>query len=361
MTTRDASRSLPEPIPDVRLRDPAGVVAAVPYLLGFVPARSLVVVGIDRDRSVGPTLRCDWRPGRDTAGTAATWVHLRQVMLRNGCSAALVLVYTDSDPDDLPPGWDRVLLDTVLDTRAEDHLDVVDVLVVGPGRFRSVLCCDSACCPVGGSPLAQAAAHPVAATFVLAGRSPAVDRESLEPEAPVADAADRAAARQAARIARGLPIDEAAMLSRWTASLPEGPEPELAGPLAAAWRARPRLRDACLAVLLGGGQVLSEQLLEPYPATPGRGWLAERLLDPACASATRTGAPVLRRLASLVSGHDRAVVLAAHAWLCWVAGEGTSAAVLAERATAEHADESLARLVLRCLSHGLGAPWTTVA
>lgn len=392
--------AVPDPPPDVRLRDPAGVVAAVPYLLGFAPTRSLVVVGIDPHRSVGPSLRCDWQPGGPAGTTWRLWRHLSGVLRRNGCTAALVLAYTDLDPRDLDPGWAADLLDVVLaDPGEPDHLanpadptdptdptdpidpgegdllDVLDVLVVGPSRFRSVLCRDSTCCPDDGSPVAQADHHPVAAGFVLAGLSPAPDRESVAPEGWVSDD-DRARARAAARQrahddhdhdgADGGGSDggggrtdvDLDLLARWSASLPEGPDPELAGALAAAWARRPQLRDACLAVLLPGGTAAGTSMLAPTGGVVGAG-LADALDDPACAGATRVGSPVLRRMAALTTGRDRATVLAAHAWLCWVAGEGTAGGVLAERALQVDARQSLARLVLQCLSYGLGAPWTT--
>lgn len=380
MTTRPLPRPpSSDPPPDVRLRDPAGVVSAVPYLLGFAPRHSLVVVGLDPDRSVGPTLRCDWQPGRPPGATRPLWRHLSAVARRNGCTSALALVYVDVDPDQLPAGWDDDLVDALLgrqdllDRHEPDEpeaLDVVDLLAVGPQRFRSLLCRDATCCPAQGTPVSRAESHPVAAGFVLAGRSPAADRAALVPEGAVSDSDRRTAllaARAAGTVDRTSPApgsdpdtDDRELLRLWSAGLPDGPDPELAGRLAAAWRTRPRLRDACLAVLLPGGERGAHAVLAPVGGSAAA-QLGESLADPACSRSTQVGTPVLRRLAALTTGPEQATVLAAHSWLCWVAGEGTAAAVLAERSLQVDARQSLARLVLQCLQHGLGAPWTTAA
>ncbi|MFC3687752.1 DUF4192 domain-containing protein [Aquipuribacter hungaricus] len=413
MTTRPADH-LPRPrpaVPTVRLQDPAGVVAAVPYLLGFTPRRSLVVVGVDGDRGVGPTLRADLptsavlgtggggragdgdgeRAGDDGGVLAAVWQHASQVLRRNGCDRALAVVYADVEPADLgedavrrvldvldPPwadgtagpdgAWPDADADADADVDApwpDGPLDVLDVLLVGPGRFRSLLCPDPACCPRDGSPVVATASHAVAASFVLAGRSPAADRDGVEPEAPAPPPADLRAAADAARAARastpatdpgGGADEDADLLEQWLGSLPHGPGPALAGRLAARWRTRPLLRDACLAAFLPGGPDLARALLGGGGSPPAT--LAGSLDDPACAGAVREGTPVLRRLAALVPAEDRAEVLAGHSWLAWVAGEGTAASVLGGRALSLDPTQPLARLVLRALDGGLGAPWT---
>ncbi len=392
MTTRPISRSWPSSGrgAPLRLRDPAGVVAAVPYLLGFAPERSLVMIGVDEVSGVGPTLRADLPTERlhdcDVEDPLpAVWSHACTLMQRNGCGRALVLLYADVDPVDLPRTSVRRLLDLLdppaavgraeRDRNRDDVVEVLDVLLVGPSRFRSLLCPDTTCCPAGGAPVAVTGSHPVAAAFVLAGRSPARDRDALEPPAPAPDQDDRDIAQAAAERVRtggraaATAARDAAMLEEWLDCLPAGPSPELAGRLAAGWRARPGLRDSCLAVFLPGGAGLGRQLLRtaatrwgstgsPVGSAAGSTLLTGALADPGCADAVRAAAPVLRRMAALVPAPESAGVLAAHGWLSWVSGEGTAAGLLAERALAVAPEQSLALLVLRCVEHGLGAPWT---
>jgi hypothetical protein len=342
----------------VRLGDPAGVVAAVPYLLGFTPERSLVVVGIDGDGSVGPTLRLDLALSDPPALVHASWERAAQVMTRNSCPRALVLVYAEQDPDDVPPLLRARLLDGV-DALERFGIDVLDVLLVGPGRFASLLCGDPSCCPAGGRALEATRTHAVAASFVLAGCSPAKDRGSVEPVVEVPEEDRRIALRAAERARGGSPGSGPELLGQWLDSLPEGPDPAATGRLVVAWSARPRLRDACLAALLPGGRATARTLLRS--AERGAVRLDALLSDPSCTQALGPAAPVLRRMAALSEGPGRAAVLAGHAWLAWAAGAGTAAGVLAERALQEEPGQSLAGLVLRCLDHGVGAPWTTHA
>lgn len=389
MTTRPRP-PVPEP-PTVRLRDPAGVVAAVPYLLGFEPRRSLVVVGVDRDEGVGPTLRVDLDVAdASVEQVAATWAHVQTIMERNGCRSLLAALYTDVDPAEPAPGLEPATVGAVLagptpgtagaDGPTRPRVGLLDAIQVGPSRFRSLVCDDATCCPGPGSPRSLATSHPVAASFVLAGRSPVADRQHTAPEDTTVTSADAATARASAEAARAAaaggtttppreargtartdqgPLeDERSLHRRWSAALPACPDPALAGLLVAGWRASTRLRDACLAHFLPGGDQVAAALLDPAGDRGGAA-LARALADPACAGAARRGDAVLRRLAALVTGADRATVQAAHAWLSWVSGDGTAAGVLAERSLTEDGGQPLAGLVGRCLEHGLGAPWTT--
>jgi hypothetical protein len=392
------------------------VVAAVPYLLGFVPRRSLVVVGVDDDQGVGATLRTDLsteelRGVPTTARLPAAWDHAVRVLRRNGCTRALVVLYGEVEPDQVPVQAARRLVDLLHhgggapgdrsggggggpvrpwtpdrpgrprpggtglvdgDGPAE-VLEVLDVLLVGPSRFRSLLCPDPSCCPAEGAAVEATGSHPVAASFVLAGRSPAPGRDDLEPVPRPAEPADCLLATAAVVRSRGLRAGGGAdaapdlvLLEEWLGCLPDGPSPELAGRLGAAWRASPLLRDSCVAAFLPGGAALARRLLGPGHGAgrPGGGGgrpavsLADSLADPRCSGAVGLGAPVLRLMAAVVPAPESADVVAAHAWLSWASGEGTAAAVLAERALAVDPGQSLARLVLQCLDHGLGAPWT---
>lgn len=353
----------------VRLRDPDGVVAAVPYLLGFTPRRSLVVIGIDDHQGVGPTLRCDLDPAGPPDLLRQAWAGAVRTLRRNDCTTGLVVLYTDTEPADLAAPLRDRLLEQILGPSGPEALDVLDVLAVGPTRFTSLGCVDPTCCPSEGRPVVDVGSHPVAAAFVLAGRSPAPDREALEPVAE-ATQEDKEVALEAAASARSRrPVGTRArgartgsgaarrLMQEWVDCLPDGPDPRLAGRLAAAWTTEPHVRDACMAAVLPGGTPAAAALLEGR--ADAAALLDVALRDPGSAVAVDGAVPALRRLAALSAGPDRATVLGAHAWLAWVGGDGTAAGILADRALDEESSQSLARLVLRCLDSGLGAPWTT--
>lgn len=367
MTT--TSTPVPGDTPTLRLRDPAGVVAAVPYLLGFEPHRSLVAVGV-RDGAVAPVLRLDWEPTDSSRTTRAALSRVDEILRRNECSHALLVAWTELDPAELDVrGLRRALrLQAPSGSTADVSVpgvpvELLDVLVVGPTRFRSVRCTDRACCPAQGSPRSESTHHPVAAEFVLTGRAPCADRDGLAaPDATVTDeerAEAAAAALQAEGDAGTRGYDGHALLRDWCALVADGtaaPQPAFAGALAAAWTRDVRLRDACALACLPAGAT-GAPVLEASEASSA---LARALRDPGCADAVARHGRLYRRIAALVPERHRAVVLAGHAWLAWVSGEGTRAVLLGERALDLDPDCSLAALVVRCLEHGIGPEWTAV-
>ena len=165
----------------------------MPYLLGFHPHRSLVVMGLTGSRSrVGVTMRMDL-DGMPPGQMATRVVRALQ---QDGDTQAIVLVYdpepTDpaSTPDGLQPGEDVVA--AVRSGLRTAGIALKDALRISAGRWWSYLCRDEFCCPSEGSPIA-APADPggpslVAATAVHAGLSALPDRDalrrSLEPPAP---------------------------------------------------------------------------------------------------------------------------------------------------------------------------------
>ncbi len=63
----------------VRVRDAADLIAAVPTLLGFVPERSVVLVGVDTERA-GPVIRHDIVLAGDTAGAEQARAVMRAIL-----------------------------------------------------------------------------------------------------------------------------------------------------------------------------------------------------------------------------------------------------------------------------------------
>lgn len=214
---RTASRRTDRPpnVPVLRLSSSDDVLAAVPYLLGFHPQRSLVVLGLGEPMSqVGVTMRMDLdgtRPGELARRVV-------QALQEDGDTQAFVLLYdppassTDAavDQGGLRPGEDVVAAVRAGLRRAGIRLR--DALRVADGRWWSYLCDDPECCPRDGSPVrgpdTPGGPSLVAATAVGAGLTVLPDRAalaaSLEPPAPwtheaTAQALDRVGDRLAAR------------------------------------------------------------------------------------------------------------------------------------------------------------------
>jgi hypothetical protein len=359
------------PGPGPVIRCPADVVAAVPYLLGHHPSRSLVVLAVRPDGTLGVVCRAELPdPGAGQAVIAELATRVVEAVAADGADGALVAVY-DDDPgpgDPLPGG----LVPAVVGELGGRGVTVSDVLRVGPGRWRSLWCTDRRCCPAEGRPLAEVRDRPVAARFVLDGRNPAPDRAALEPPpAPAPVTARRAAAQAAARWRRRvaawasaeLPVaDRFRLLDEWFATLDrhrssgELPSPAVVGRLAAAWSQDLRTRDACMIAVLPAAGPAPDAIV-----AGSRTGLSSVLAHRSCAGAVDGVAPVLRHMAAHLTGPPAAAVLAVHAWLAWASGHGAAAGDLADRAAASGSGHRLATLVRQALDHAVAPDWAAPA
>lgn len=158
----------------LRITGPADLIEAVPYLLGFAPSESTVIIGITGKRVV-VAARVDLDAGESAAGGL-----MRQVLAQT--ERAVMIVYTAQPA----PQW----------VRQPTHL-LSEALLVTGGRWYSMLCSDPTCCPAGGRPLPETPGT-VSTTAVSLGIAPAPTREdittSLAPAQPTADATAQAAA-----------------------------------------------------------------------------------------------------------------------------------------------------------------------
>jgi hypothetical protein len=175
----------------LRLRSPADLLAAVPYLLGFHPSDSIVVLALRGSRTVFH-VRADAPPaGADAAGLDELARHVATVVLRQRPTGALVVGYGAADRIDPVLGCTRRALE-----RAGVHL--VEVLRADKGRFWSYLCTDAVCCPAEGT-LFDVSSSPVAAAATYAGCVALPDRAALETSvAPIHDPAMEAAVSECA-------------------------------------------------------------------------------------------------------------------------------------------------------------------
>ncbi|RBQ21197.1 DUF4192 domain-containing protein [Spongiactinospora rosea] len=159
-----------EPVPTIRITSTADVVAIVPYMLGFHPSLSMVVimVGGDTPTSAGVfrfDLPQDPAHADDHAERAAGLLH------RYGIRQVLLLGYG--------PG-NRVtpVMDAMRRILGDAGIDVREALRVEKGRYWSYLCTDPSCCPAEGVMVDMTGSVP-AATAVLAGMRALPDRGAL--------------------------------------------------------------------------------------------------------------------------------------------------------------------------------------
>jgi hypothetical protein len=174
------------------VRSPADLIAAVPYLLGFHPADSMVVVAL-RGRRVVFAARGDLPdPGTDPRPAAQ---HLAEVIARQGTESATVIGYG-------PAARVTGAVDAVGEALDGAGLLVLDVLRVTDGRWWSYLCTEPECCPPDGTPYDPGASE-VSATAVFAGQVALPDRAALAGQVSAFDGPVRLAMRRATVRARG--------------------------------------------------------------------------------------------------------------------------------------------------------------
>ncbi|MFD0684981.1 DUF4192 domain-containing protein [Actinomadura fibrosa] len=144
------------------IRTSEDAIAAVPYLLGFHPSRSLVVIGFD-----GPHTTCAIRldlPTHDAAERVAA------MLARNGFRKALLLGYGEAE--DTTPS-----IETMRAALTDKGLDVPEAIRVFDGRWWS-LTCNDACCPAEGTPY-DINTSTLAAEATYAGHVALADRAEL--------------------------------------------------------------------------------------------------------------------------------------------------------------------------------------
>ncbi|MFG1936906.1 DUF4192 domain-containing protein [Micromonospora tulbaghiae] len=191
------------------VRSPADMVAAVPYLLGFHPDDSVVVVAV-RGRRVVFAARGDLpAPGADP-GPAAR--HLAHVVARQDADAATVVGYG-------PAARVTGVVDAIGDALTATGVVVLDALRVTEGRWFSYLCAEPSCCPPEGTPYDPAASQ-VSAAAVFAGQVALPDRAALAAQVSPLDGPVRLAMRRATGRAR---LRLAALTGRPSSSAAESP------------------------------------------------------------------------------------------------------------------------------------------
>jgi len=141
------------------LTSPHDLLAAIPFLIGYHPQNSLVLVSLKSD-AVGMAMRVDLPS--DIA--IESYDLLASHFVREEAEAALIVAYADrssADPESVLINISAALV------RA--GIDIKESLIVRDNRFRSMLCTDVACCPPEGTQIPDLDTSRIAAEHVIAG------------------------------------------------------------------------------------------------------------------------------------------------------------------------------------------------
>ena len=301
--------------PVAKVRGPADTLALVPYLLGFVPAESIVVIAVERPaRTFGPMFRLDLPVEADRAAAAGdvSWF-----VRRHAFDEVVVAIYSAvaavADP----------FATVVLERLRSEQVRVNDAFRGDGRRWWSYVCVDPLCCPPEGTEY-DVDTSPAAAGAVVAGLVKAPDREALreqfQPGAPEArrEVAAEVSSLQAGAVPLLSPDGMRAVLPR-----------VLAGSLA-----EPREQAHLLLSL-----TLIPQRDEAWGAIGHDN--AGRYFE------------AWRRLMRLAPDGLIAPVGSLTAFSAWLSGRGVLASHAAERVLEVQPDYSMALLIMRALETGL--------
>ena len=141
------------------LTSPHDLLAAIPFLIGYHPHNSLVMVSL-KDDAVGMAMRIDLPSEIAREGYDLLVSHL----VREEAEAALIVAYAEENSADP----ENVLIN-ISAALVRAGIDIKESLIVRNNRFRSMLCSDLTCCPPEGSQVPDLDSSRIAAEHVIAG------------------------------------------------------------------------------------------------------------------------------------------------------------------------------------------------
>jgi len=312
----------------VKLRSPADIVDAVPYLVGFEPHESLVVLSLRGPRSqLGLTARIDLPGAKSATACARNFV---DYLKRDGASQAIIVVYPPSDGL-LHPSV-KPLANALTKHLTRARIKVREVLCVCDGRWWSMQCTDAGCCSPAGTLIARDATSELAVAMTVEGRVVLESREELaqmlDPVGGLAAAAmayamprvdEEFAARVFAGHKREL-VAESLVLFRAAVEARLDPEARLEPELS--------VEDAARLIASLGLWGVRDELMTWFEGEWGE--------------ATRALLLELSRR-SVVPGDASALTVLA--WVCYLRGEGVLAGIAIDRARTADPTYSLAELL----------------
>lgn len=169
---RTARAELDKPSAAVtRLSGPGDAITMIPYILGFRPLESLVLISLEGPRKrFGPCCRMDLVA--DPADVLDQARYTAALARKQGFRRVMIFGFSA----DVEPA--QSVLSAVHSELTAAGVGVLDAVRADGTRWWSMLCSDPSCCPTEGTPYDVETSR-VAAEAVLAGLQRAPDRDSL--------------------------------------------------------------------------------------------------------------------------------------------------------------------------------------
>ncbi|GCD34351.1 hypothetical protein OEIGOIKO_02081 [Streptomyces chrestomyceticus JCM 4735] len=345
----------------VILRGPAELADALPYLLGFFPDDSVVLVGLhgqrgrfgSRARLGIPTDRTQW--GYVSEQLAGSLVSLGE---ERRSRPEGIIVYLCQEPARGESGWDvkerlRPLAQMLRVACGALDVPVLDALCISDGRFWSYCCPDFRCCPAAGTPLTPPGTSVMAAAAAYAGIQVRGSLRELESRL-AAWTGPRAAGQTTALDAEAHALVPC-MIHEDAAAPVRAETLARASDLLRRFREDPptgsrRARDACDDALLTDAE--AARLIVGLQDRVARDRAAEWMEGPDAEPSLRLWQALSRRC---VGGYAEYAVapLSLAGWVAWATGDQPSARVALGRALTLDPEYLFAQLLHRGINQGL--------
>ncbi|MFI2190343.1 DUF4192 domain-containing protein [Streptomyces sioyaensis] len=357
------SDAVPAPLAEaqVTLRSPAELADALPYLMGFYPDDSVVLIALHGDRGrFGGRVRLGIPT--DTAQWPDVADQLAECLISAGqerdARPEAILVYLCQEPAEGESGKDvkdrlRPLAQRLRTACGALDVPVLEALCLSNGRFWSYCCPDFRCCSAEGTPMVMPGTSVMAAAAAYAGMQ--VRGSLKEMEARLMPRTGRRAAEQekvldaaaGALVPRMLERDGAAAVRRDTL--------DLAGAMIHRFRqdtpsGSNRARDACDDALITDAE--AADLILGLQDRVTRDRAAEWMDGSVAAPALRLWRALARRCAGGYAEHAVAPLTLA-GWVCWSTEDGPSARIALNCALSLDPDYTFAQLLHRAINEGL--------
>ncbi|KQX12932.1 hypothetical protein ASC82_16530 [Streptomyces sp. Root431] len=352
----------------ITLRGPAELADALPFMLGFHPTDSVVLVALHGERGrFGGRVRLGIpRSPREWASTAD---HLAECLVesedRRGDRPDGIVVFLCQDPEPGETG-NRVMerlrpfAQRLRTACGALDIPVYEALCISDGLYFSYCCPDDRCCPPGGTPMGLTGTSVTAATAAYAGvqvRGSLRDMQArLKPHGTAADetqrvALDAAAASIVPRILEGSPGQGRAEVREATLRIAREILWRFADPAA---RAEPSggvaAADAADDALIGTEEAAA--LILGLQDRDTRDRVAEWMESWEGAAALRLWRVLARRCVTPYQEHAAAPLTLA-GWAAWSTGDEPTARVALGLALEADPEYVFARLLHQACNEGL--------
>ncbi|UNO43777.1 DUF4192 family protein [Streptomyces sp. MST-110588] len=348
--------------PQVTLRSPAELADALPYLLGFYPDDSIVLVALH-----GPRGRFGGRVRLGIPADRTQWPYICDQLAsclitageQRGRRPDGVIVYLCREPREGETGRDvmerlRPLAQRLRTACGSLDVPVLEALCISRGRYWSYCCPDFRCCPVEGSALVMPGTSVMAAAAAFAGVQVGGSLREMEARL-TAHSGPRAGGQEKALDATALALIPRMLRTQDQMDVRKETL-DLAARLVHRFREDPptgsrRARDACDDALLADGE--AAQLILGLQDRAARDQAATRWMEGADAEpALRLWRALSRRCVNGYTEHAVAP-LALAGWAAWSTDDEPAARVALGRALSIDPEYLFAQLLHHALNEGL--------